>query len=79
VWLIAQPVDLARRLESDGGASPVRPALTPLGTIAESEQVLAVRTPLYASLADVVIDTSGQSPDLVAAAVLACWKPSRSP
>ena len=34
VWLTAGPAELARRLAADPGGLPVRPALTPAGTVA---------------------------------------------
>jgi shikimate kinase len=78
VWLTGPPRELARRLDSGGGAAS-RPALTSLGTLGEIEQVLAARKPLYESLADVEIETGGQTPEQVAEAVLGFWKRRRSP
>jgi shikimate kinase len=78
VWLTALPRELARRLESASGATPSRPALTPMGTIDEIEQVLAERKPLYEILADMVVETGGRTPDQVASAVLSSWKPGQS-
>jgi shikimate kinase len=75
VWLTAPPRALAQRLESDGGSTPKRPALTSLGTINEIEQVLRARKPLYESLADVVVETGDQTPEQVAAVVLDFWMP----
>jgi len=72
-WLTADPSLLASRLESDRRGLGERPALTAVGTIAEIAQVLAVRTPLYRGLADIVIETSDKSPDEVATAILGCW------
>ena len=66
VWLTADPAELAQRLEADPRGLAARPALTPDGTIAEIARIIEVRTPLYRSVADVMIDTGGKSPDQVA-------------
>jgi shikimate kinase len=73
VWLKAEPAELARRLGSDPRGLAPRPALTADGTIAEIAQVLEARSPLYHEVADAVIETGGNSPDLVAAAILEFW------
>jgi shikimate kinase len=77
VWLRTDPDELARRLESDHRGLAERPALTPMGTLDEIAQVLAVREPFYRGLADSVIETGGKTPDEVAAAILGCWAPAR--
>jgi len=75
VWLTADPRELARRLESDRRGLAERPALTPVGTIAEIARVLAIRQPFYQGLADTVINTGDKDPDEVATAILGCWAP----
>ena len=74
-WLTACPAELARRLAADAPGLAERPALTPAGTLDEIIQVLTVRTPLYAELADAVIPTDGRDPRDVAEAILGCWTP----
>ncbi len=74
-WLTADPVELSRRLEADPTSLAGRPALTSAGTLAEIEQVLASRSPLYAEAADVVIPTGGQTPEQAALAVIAALGP----
>jgi shikimate kinase len=74
-WLTADPAELARRLEADRLGLARRPALTAAGTLDEIAQVLAVRSPLYAELADVVVSTDGKGPGEVAEAILGCWPP----
>jgi shikimate kinase len=74
VWLTADPVTLAQRLESDPAALAARPALTSAGTIAEIAQVLEDRAPLYHALADTVIDTTASPADDVATVVVERWK-----
>jgi shikimate kinase len=73
VWLTACPLELARRLEADEPGRSARPALTSAGAIAEIEQILRERAPLYEALADAIIETGGKSPDEVAQAVLGSW------
>jgi shikimate kinase len=51
VWLSTKPDELLRRLKVDEGSGVSRPALTPAGTIAEIEEVLGARTPIYEELA----------------------------
>ncbi len=72
-WLAADPDTLAARLSRSGTGVLDRPALTPLGTLAEIAEVLAARAPLYREVADAVIETAGRSVDQVADAVLDAW------
>ena len=74
-WLTAEPVELARRLEADRPGLAGRPALTSAGTLDEIAEILAVRSPIYAELADSVIATDGKEPRQVAEAILECWAP----
>jgi shikimate kinase len=73
VWLRADPVVAAARIEGDGRSPERRPALTPAGTLAELAGVLEARRPLYNLVADAALDTSGQTPQEVAQAILALW------
>jgi shikimate kinase len=70
VWLTAIPDELARRLDSDFHRGAGRPALTAAGAIDEISQVLAERMPIYEAVADLVIETTGKSPEQVASAIL---------
>ncbi len=70
VWLTAEPDELACRLMSDPRGLGARPALSADGTIVEIARVLQIRKPLYQEVADAVIDTGGNTPDQVAAAIL---------
>ena len=74
VWLRAEPVELARRLEADLRAGAERPALTSAGTVAEIAQVLSARAPLYQEVADVAIETLDHTPDEIAALILDLWR-----
>ena len=69
-WLTAHPSVLVRRLEADRRGLAERPALTSAGTLEEIVQVLRVRTPLYAQLADAVIETGEKSPEQVVDSIL---------
>ncbi len=60
VWLTAAPAVLAERLAHDPTTGARRPNLTAAGGLAEIEQVLAVRTPLYAECATFAVDTDAQ-------------------
>lgn len=66
VWLRATPLTLASRLALDPTTGERRPALTSIGGLAEIEQLLAAREPLYRECASQTIDTEGRSPDEVA-------------
>jgi shikimate kinase len=70
VWLTADALELARRLESDERGALSRPALTSRGLIAEIAHVLRERQPIYEELADLVIETGDKSPQEVADAIL---------
>jgi len=69
VWLTADAQTLWRRLEHDAATTERRPALT-VGGLAEIEELLAVREPLYRACADLVVDTTGRSAAAVADAIL---------
>jgi shikimate kinase len=74
VWLRADPETIHKRLASDSATHQRRPALTTRGGLAEIEQLLTQRTPLYDQLADWRIDTAGKTPSQVAAEILRCWE-----
>jgi shikimate kinase len=66
VWLRAEVATLARRVGDGAG----RPLLAPDPSRALAE-LAAVRRPLYAALADAVVDVDGLTPEEAAAAALA--------
>lgn len=70
VYLRATPETLAKRMETTAD----RPSLTGADPIAEISKVFEERDELYRSIADVVVDVDGQSPDETASAVLAALK-----
>lgn len=66
VWLRADPARLAERIGSDPTS---RPALDGRDTLAEIPTVLARREPIYASLAEVVVDSAAGPPEEIAARI----------
>ena len=74
-WLTAPPAVLWERIRGDGGR---RPNLAG-GGLAEVEAVMAAREPLYREVATHTLDTAGQSPADVAAAILRGWRAGDRP
>jgi shikimate kinase len=68
VWLTADAPTLWRRLQVDPTTAHRRPALS-VGGLAEVEELLRVREPLYAACAHLVVDTAQLGPDEVAALI----------
>jgi shikimate kinase len=68
VWLTADVPTIRRRLEEDRATAERRPALT-VGGLAEIEELLRAREPLYRSVADFAVDTSGRAPEEIAGAI----------
>ena len=69
-WLTAPPAVLIERLGRNPAAVAARPALTAAGTLAEIEELLEVRTPLYREVADLECSTEARTPAQVAEALL---------
>jgi shikimate kinase len=65
VWLTAAAEVLWQRLGGDASTAGRRPDLT-RGGLAEIEELLEVRVPLYAACADWTVDTAVKSPEEVA-------------
>jgi shikimate kinase len=70
VWLRATPETIVRRLADDATTPARRPNLTATGGASEVRALLAARTPVYAAMADVTIDTDERSVDDVVTEVL---------
>ena len=70
VWLTADPATLWHRLLQDPATAERRPDLT-VGGLAEVEQVLLAREPLYRACAHDEVSTVGRTPGQVLEAVLA--------
>jgi shikimate kinase len=66
LWLTAPADELLRRVQADPRSASTRPALTNRGTRREVEYLLARRAPLYAALANHVLDTTGRGVEAVA-------------
>jgi shikimate kinase len=73
VWLRAEPETILSRLQRDPSTAARRPALTEQGGLAEICTLLVQRTPLYAAVADHVVDTDHLSPQAVVATILTAW------
>jgi shikimate kinase len=69
VWLTADAQTIWGRLQRDPVTAERRPALT-VGGLAEVEELLRVREPLYAECADLTVDTVCRPPEDVVAAIL---------
>ncbi|MEW6253281.1 MAG: shikimate kinase [Planctomycetota bacterium] len=61
IWLTAPPEELHRRLLADPVTAANRPALTERDALTEIRHLLAVRGPLYAAIADHIVETAGRS------------------
>jgi shikimate kinase len=71
VWLVASADTIAARMGKDEASGSERPSLTTASSIAEIDQVLAERKPLYRRLADLAVDTTEIEADQVAEAICA--------
>lgn len=70
IWLTAEPEVIQTRLSQDKAEVDSRPALTSGHTVAEVEEVLKARQPLYQAAAEVVISTSTASIEQVAGQII---------
>jgi shikimate kinase len=68
IWLTADAATLWQRLQQDSTTAQRRPNLT-VGGLAEIEELLRLRQPLYAACAHVQVSTEGRSPEMVAEAI----------
>jgi shikimate kinase len=73
VWLTASPATICQRLEADPITASRRPALSQ-GGLAEIQELLQQREPLYRKTAICEIDTEARSPEALADAILAAWE-----
>lgn len=84
VYLRAAAGELRRRLHGPRpagatGPGPDRPSLTGRDPLDEIEDVLAVRDPLYCSLADVVLESAAMPAAACVEAIVGVMKPGESP
>jgi shikimate kinase len=70
VWLKGEAPILRARMLKEEHAGKVRPSLTGSDSMAEIEEVLALRTPLYYQAADLMVDTADLSPEEVVRAIM---------
>lgn len=71
VWLTATPDTIHARIAADATTSARRPNLTAAGGLAEIEELLAVRAPLYRECADCIVATDDRPPQTIADEILA--------
>ena len=69
IWLTADPQTIADRLEADPLTKIRRPKLA-RGGLAEIEELLKIRDPLYRACAHWSIDTAKRTPNQVAETIL---------
>jgi shikimate kinase len=69
VWLTADPPTIAARLATDPATWARRPNLT-VGGLAEIEELLKIREPLYGECADWTVTTVGRTPGEIAEEIL---------
>ena len=69
VWLQAEEETLRKRMKGDGASTEQRPPLMVPG-LGDEKELLAKRSPVYRTLADLIIDTTGRSIDEVAEEIL---------
>lgn len=69
VWLQAAVQTIADRIAADTVSGSQRPNLTSKGGIAEIQQVLEQRTPLYDACATMCLETETQTPESLAKAI----------
>jgi shikimate kinase len=69
IWLTADAETIWARLQGDPTTAERRPALT-VGGLAEVEELLRVREPLYRDCADLIVDTAARSPEEIVAHIL---------
>jgi shikimate kinase len=69
IWLTADAQTIWSRLQQDPITSERRPTLT-VGGLAEVEELLRGREPLYRACADMVVDTVGRSPEEIVTHIL---------
>jgi len=69
VWLTADPDTIQSRIAADATTSQRRPNLTTAGGLDEIRKLLTQREPFYRECASFSIDTSGQTPNELAAEI----------
>ena len=75
VWLKISAETSWARISNDEKSATQRPNLTQSGGIEEIEQMLALRSPIYQSCADLVVAADSQAPSEIAAAIYDHFQP----
>ncbi len=70
VWLRASVETIERQIAADDSTHARRPSLTSMGSRAEIEYLLAIRTPLYRECASITVDVDGRSPEQIVDRIL---------
>ena len=70
VWLKTEAPILRARMLEEERAGNVRPSLTGCDSLAEIEEVVALRTPLYQQAADLVVNTTDLAAEDVARVIM---------
>lgn len=73
VWLRATAETIHERLRDDATTAARRPSLTGLSELDEIRALLAKRQPIYATLAELTIDTESKSIAALANEIIATW------
>jgi shikimate kinase len=76
-FLSADAAALWARIQADATTAARRPNLS-IGGLAEVEQLLAARLPLYRMCADIEVPVAAMSPEQAADAILAAWESPKS-
>ena len=74
VWLTAAASTISRRIQGDSTSATRRPNLS-IGGLAEIEELLRFREPLYRACADLEIASEGLSPERLVETILTRWNP----
>jgi shikimate kinase len=70
VWLDAEPNVLKERMEKEQQSGNIRPSLTGADPLAEIEEVMNVRRPMYQEAGDFMVDTTRRSEPEAAALIM---------
>ena len=75
IWLKVSAETSHARITGDENSASQRPNLTQTGGIEEIEQMLAVRSPIYQSCADLVVQADSKTPAEIATAIFDHFEP----
>jgi len=79
LWLTADAATIAGRLRNDRVSDAQRPPLSGTDSGAEIELLLREREPVYRSVADILIDTTGRSVDEITSEIIQLTHPHPNP